>query len=569
MPPSRNIPNDGDGNQSQDEQISSNNTSTGANDPSSQESGNIAQRNIRRLHRAIQNWLNAIPDEDINEFDAERPEVEYRRKKSKQKQLAQRNQSLQNNGNGNNPPNNRQSTNSSSLPASNDTTRTAQSNHTAATGHHQGSGRIPIREENIGLDQPAIHVSLSPAVPPAPPSSYYAQPGNDDPDGDDSSPGPNDPDPNNSNNASAGEPRGNQEDLDQSTDDQVRHIFVNLPIDTAYLDSSGNPLEAFPDNKVSTTKYTLLTFLPLNLFEQFHRAANFYFLLMVILQIIPSLNQVNPAVSAIPLIVVVAITAVKDALEDYSRYRSDTALNASNSRLLQTNHPWLQTNSIKVARKRRRWYHSMLEAMEKACCCCVGTMEAEVPMEQTASALHSPDNLTMETTAAHLQSDVGDMQTALPHIDASPSGLASQQESVDSRWIKCLWREIQVGDIVLLHENETIPADIVLLGSSEPENACYVETKNLDGETNLKSKSSPLGPESPVSMDASRLASLGLVVEAEKPNGNLYAFNGNLRLQVQNVDFRCSLNINNLLLRGSIIRNTGYAYGHDNDQRNC
>jgi hypothetical protein len=43
-------------------------------------------------------------------------------------------------------------------------------------------------------------------------------------------------------------------------------------------------------NEISTAKYTVLTFLPVNLFEQFMRAANLYFLLCAILQLIPGLS---------------------------------------------------------------------------------------------------------------------------------------------------------------------------------------------------------------------------------------------------------------------------------------
>lgn len=50
------------------------------------------------------------------------------------------------------------------------------------------------------------------------------------------------------------------------------------------------------------------------------------------------------------------------------------------------------------------------------------------------------------------------------------------------------WRELRVGQIVKVSEGEYFPCDLILLNSSEPNGICFVETKNLDGETNLKHK---------------------------------------------------------------------------------
>jgi hypothetical protein len=73
----------------------------------------------------------------------------------------------------------------------------------------------------------------------------------------------------------------------------------------------------FQSNYIKTSKYSVLTFLPLNLFEQFQRLANFYFLCLLVLQVIPAISSLTPITTAVPLIGVLALTAVKDAYDDF------------------------------------------------------------------------------------------------------------------------------------------------------------------------------------------------------------------------------------------------------------
>ena len=105
----------------------------------------------------------------------------------------------------------------------------------------------------------------------------------------------------------------------------TRKVALNLPAQCADGDEA---LVAEDANYISTTQYTLLTFLPKNLFLQLSKAANFYFLLMAIIVCIPSVASVDPYTSVMPLIFVLGVTAIKEAIEDYGRYKSDRVVNS-------------------------------------------------------------------------------------------------------------------------------------------------------------------------------------------------------------------------------------------------
>ncbi|XP_031339511.1 phospholipid-transporting ATPase DNF1-like [Photinus pyralis] len=90
-----------------------------------------------------------------------------------------------------------------------------------------------------------------------------------------------------------------------------------------------------PNNKVRTTKYTLLSFLPRNLLEQFHRVANLYFIFIVLLNWFPAINAFGKEIAMIPVLFVLGVTAVKDLFEDRRRHASDKRVNNSTCRIYQ------------------------------------------------------------------------------------------------------------------------------------------------------------------------------------------------------------------------------------------
>ncbi|CAH9146659.1 unnamed protein product [Cuscuta epithymum] len=125
----------------------------------------------------------------------------------------------------------------------------------------------------------------------------------------------------------------------------------------------------------------------------------------------------------------------------------------------------------------------------------------------------------------------------------------------DKKWTSVPWKKLQVGDIVKVKQDEFFPADISFLASTNPDGICYIETANLDGETNLKIRKAL--EKTWDYMTPEKLTEFQGEIQCEEPNNSLYTFTGNLIVQQQTLP----LSPNQLLLRGCSLRNTEYIVG--------
>ncbi|KAG8063923.1 hypothetical protein GUJ93_ZPchr0004g40384 [Zizania palustris] len=120
-------------------------------------------------------------------------------------------------------------------------------------------------------------------------------------------------------------------------------------------------------------------------------------------------------------------------------------------------------------------------------------------------------------------------------------------------------QDIHVGNIVWLHENDEIPCDLVLFGTSDPQGICYVETAALDGETDLKTR---IIPSICASMPSEQLGKVKGLVECPNPDNDIRRFDANMRLFPPIIDNeKCPLTINNTLLQSCYLRYTEWACG--------
>uniref|UniRef100_A0A2P2MFY6 Phospholipid-transporting ATPase n=1 Tax=Rhizophora mucronata TaxID=61149 RepID=A0A2P2MFY6_RHIMU len=234
-------------------------------------------------------------------------------------------------------------------------------------------------------------------------------------------------------------------------DEDARLVYLNDPLKT-------NDKFEFGGNGIRTAKYSVLSFLPRNLFEQFHRVAYLYFLIIAVLNQLPQLAVFGRGASVLPLAFVLLVTAVKDAYEDWRRHRAD-----------------------KIENNRLAWV------------------------------------------------------------------------LVNDQFQQKKWKEIHVGEIIKVHANETLPCDMVLLSTSDPTGVAYVQTINLDGESNLKTRYAKQETLSKIP-EKERISGL---IKCEKPNRNIYGFHANIDIEGKQL----SLGPSNIVLRGCEIKNTAWALG--------
>ncbi|KIW86236.1 hypothetical protein Z517_01631 [Fonsecaea pedrosoi CBS 271.37] len=245
-----------------------------------------------------------------------------------------------------------------------------------------------------------------------------------------------------------------------------RHIRVNvIEADHALDERTGKP---YISNVIRSCRYTPWNFVPRQLVAQFGKLANFYFLCVSILQMIPGLSTTGTYTTIIPLLIFVALSMAKEGYDDIRRHRLDKE---ENERITQV-------------------------------------------------------------------------------LRISSSG------SSHTEWQEKTWSEIRVGDIVQLKRDAGIPADLILLHSDDPANTAYVETKSLDGETNLKSRK-PVGEVSAACQDLDAIARLPAEFVVEDPNLDLYKFDGRVTINGSTLPLTNS----EVLYRGSVLRNTPYAVG--------
>ncbi|WWD21912.1 hypothetical protein CI109_106400 [Kwoniella shandongensis] len=332
----------------------------------------------------------------------------------------------------------------------------------------------------------------------------------------------------------------------------ARSIYINEPIPEDFFDKKGRILKdhTYPSNQNVTSKYTIITFLPRNLAEQFRRVANVFFLAINILQFFPKFSTISPGLVILPLIIVLLITALKDGYEDIKRHQADHRTNHAIVHVLGG--PGYENNNPMSAKDK--------------------TFVPGIPLPKRLSKkakkgkAGTTDLLEQERAAEPAPGPEPRGNGGLSRVRSQISNWEDDPEAGDTPgelgWHRTIWEDVKVGDIVKIYDNEQFPADIVICSTSEEEDVAYIETKNLDGETNLKSRNGIPGLSHLDSAEACAKAKLR--VDLEAPEVNMFRLNGAVSLLGEDQDDEHAVHpitLETTLLRGCVLKNTAWVIG--------
>ena len=242
-------------------------------------------------------------------------------------------------------------------------------------------------------------------------------------------------------------------------------------------DNKSNKKYKISNNRISTTKYNYLTFLPKGLLLQFTRLPNIFFLFTAIIQSIPVISPLTSLTAIIPLIFVLGVSMIREFIEDWSRRNYD---------------------------------------------------------------------------------DLNNKEEVIVFRDGSFKKDHSQS--------------LRIGEIIIVTEGKTIPADMILIDSGLREGIAYVETSSLDGEKALKFKlanKQTIGVFSESNKREINFRNLIISGDVEicPPNQNLYEIYGKIKFYLQKDDKIKANNViyqistKEFILKGSILRNSNWIIG--------
>ena len=289
--------------------------------------------------------------------------------------------------------------------------------------------------------------------------------------------------------------------------------------------TKGNVEELFfKDNKISTTKYNIFTFLPKALMYQFIRLANVYFVFIAVIQSIPIISPLGPATAIAPIVFVLCVSLIREGIEDFHRAKLDKEQNSDDIEVYKNN-CWMTVKSGEL---------QMGEIVEVK-------KEGIFPADLMLIDSNLPDGI------CYIETGTLDGEKTLK-IKSSPS-------FTKGKFIKKI--EPNKNNLKLnFNKQNSQPMGINGNLMKNTEIPDKMDNKSIDEENRLNSKENDIT----LIIKVDNFSIEG-IIQCDFPNPSLYMLNGKANMRINGIANEFPLDAKNLLLKGARLKNTEWILG--------
>ena len=274
--------------------------------------------------------------------------------------------------------------------------------------------------------------------------------------------------------------------------------------------TKGNKEELyFKDNRISTTKYNIFTFLPKSLMFQFIRLANVYFVFIAVIQSIPIISPISAATAIAPLVFVLCVSLIREGIEDYHRAKLDKEQNSDKIEVYRDN-TWITVQSGEL---------QMGEIVEVK-------QDGVFPADLMLIDSNLPDGI------CYIETGTLDGEKTLK-IKAAPN-------FTKGKFLKKIEHN-QNQNPKFKSQN----SELLAINGDFRKNTEMSENKKVDNNEYTK-------------MDE---FSIEGIIQCDLPNPSLYMLNGKANMRLNGIGNEFPLDAKNLLLKGARLKNTDWVLG--------
>ena len=309
----------------------------------------------------------------------------------------------------------------------------------------------------------------------------------------------------------------------------------------------------FKDNKISTTKYNALTFLPKALLYQFMRLANIYFVFIAVIQSIPIISPLGSATGIAPLVFVLTVSLIREAVEDLKRRSLDNEQN-SNEVEIYRDGTWTKIKSgdlrmgeiVRV--KQDGIFPSDLMLIDSnlpdgICFIETGTLDGEKTLKIKSSPNFTKGKFAKINNICSFSQNFANktINPITPFTKNNPDIMTLNRKNTDSKSNGSKSNKPSLKTPTINHSKSLeINEDVKIINSNSNINIVY-------NKENKNSNSNAITIEG--------------IIQCDLPNPSLYMLNGKTNMRLNGIGNEFPLEAKNLLLKGAKLRNTEWIIG--------